>query len=428
MKIRWRDALLALSVMTLGGCGAKPEPVDVAKSTGIKPLTVTVAPVETRSVVRTVEVVGTLKGWEEVTIGNKRTGRVLKIHRDMGDRVKPGEPLVELDPVDTDLMIAQALRSLTAQLEQVGLHDVPSGKFDESTVPAVVQARFVLEKAQQNLAREKNLRQRGAGTQQDFQNAEIDERTAGAALKNAELNARAILAGAMVNKVMLDVVEQQRTDMTVRAPIPSRPLEGTKASASYAVTKRSVAEGQMLKEGDAVVQLVIDNPLRLLVNVPERFSGEVKVGEDTRITIAAYADKGFLGKVTRINPSVDTISRTFQVEAVVPNDEGKLRPGGFAKASIVIKRNDAALTVPRDAVVRAGAITKIFLLTDESRAKEVLVSTGQGEKDWIEVIGDIPANAKVVCSGLPKLFDGHPIVVHDPNATKPRPQAIKIAG
>ena len=421
MKIRWQGALLALAVSSLAGCGAKKVTVDALESTGPKAITVTVAKVETRPVVRTVEVVGTLKGWEEVTVGNKRMGRVLKIYHDMGDRVQPGEPLVELDPVDMDLTVRQALRSLRAQLEQVGLHDIPSGKFDESTVPSVVQARFVLEKSQQNLNREKSLRQRGAGTQQDYQNAEIDEHSAEAAYKNAQLNARAILATAMVNKVMLDVVEQQRADMTIRAPIPSRPLEGTKANANYAITKRSVSEGQMLKESDSVIQLVIDNPLRLLVNVPERFSNEVTIGEDAKISISAFPDKDFIGKVTRINPSVDPVSRTFQVEAVVPNDDGKLRPGGFAKASIVIKRNDASLTVPRACMVTAGAINKLFVVNDDQNAKEIHFTPGQGEKDWIEVIAPTPsisAGSKVVLEGHSKLFDGHPVIILDQNAPK----------
>ena len=65
----------------------------------------TVAPLEHRTVERTVDVVGTPQGWEQVTVGTKRTGRVVKVLHDMGDRVKPGEPLVELEPVDAELAI-----------------------------------------------------------------------------------------------------------------------------------------------------------------------------------------------------------------------------------------------------------------------------------------------------------------------------------
>ena len=159
------------------------------------------APIERRAVERTVDVVGTLKGWEEVTVGSKRMGRVLKVLHDMGDRVRPGEPLVELDRIDDDAAVLYAEQSLVAQLAQVGLSEMPEAKFDRAgvpvvdqaraliekarkgfdvtNVPAVVQARYALEKARQNFARERALRQRGAGTPQDYQNAEVDEHAAG---------------------------------------------------------------------------------------------------------------------------------------------------------------------------------------------------------------------------------------------------------
>ncbi len=79
------------------------------------------APLEHRSVERTVEVVGTLRGWEQVTLGTKRTGRVLKVHHDIGDRVQPGEPLVDLDPVDARLGVQQAESKYLGELVKLGI-------------------------------------------------------------------------------------------------------------------------------------------------------------------------------------------------------------------------------------------------------------------------------------------------------------------
>jgi multidrug efflux pump subunit AcrA (membrane-fusion protein) len=227
MTKRWRAALVALSASAALGCAAKKnEAEEGPKSSAPKPVAVTVAPIERRTVERTVDVVGSLKGWEEVTVGAKRMGRVLKVLHDIGDRVKPGEPLVELYRIDDDAAVLHAEQSLIAQLEQVGLHEMPEAKFDRADVPvvdqaraliqkarkefdvtkvpAVVQARFALEKARQNFARERALRQRGAGTPQDYQNAEIDERAAEAALANAEQGARVIFANAIVSRIGLE--------------------------------------------------------------------------------------------------------------------------------------------------------------------------------------------------------------------------------
>lgn len=455
MTKRWRNALVALSASAALGCGAKKAAEEGAKSSAPKPVSVTVAPIERRDVERTVDVVGTLKGWEEVTVGSKRMGRVLKVLHDIGDRVKPGEPLVELDRIDDDAAVLYAEQSLIAQLEQVGLREMPEAKFDRAgvpvvdqaraliekarkgfdvaNVPAVVQARFAMEKARQNFARERALRQRGAGTPQDYQNAEIDEHAAEAALAHAELNARVIFANAIVSRINLEIRRVQRDDMTIRVPIPRRPRPGAGASTTYAVSRRSASEGQMLKEGEAVADLVIEDPLRLWTSVSEKFAADVKLGQDVRISVASYPGRTFTGKVARINPSVDTTSRTFQVETTVPNESGMLRPGGFAKAAIVVKRDDQAATVPIESVVRSVGITKVFVVTDAGKARAVHVETGLDGKGWVEVIGAFPSEAMVVTTGQSQLADDVPVVVRDPNAAAPAPatktaEAVSQAG
>ena len=76
----------------------------------------------------------------------------------------------------------------------------------------------------------------------------------------------------MASQVELEVARQARDDLVVCAPEPSKPPANLKEPIEYAVTKRMVSEGQMIREGDQVAQLVIDNPLRMWVNVPERYS------------------------------------------------------------------------------------------------------------------------------------------------------------
>ncbi len=448
MTTYWRGPLVAVAASVALGCSARKEAEPAAKADGPKTVAVTVAPVERRTVERTVDVVGTLKGWEEVTVGSKRMGRVLKVLHDIGDRVKPGEPLVELDRTDDDAAVLHAEQSLIAQLEQVGLHALPEARLDRpgvpvveqaraeierarkgfavTDVPAVGQARYALEKARQNFVRERALRQRGAGTPQDYQNAEIDERAAEAALGNAELVARGIFANAIVSRIALEMRKVQRDDMTIRVPVPRRPKPDDSTPITYAVSKRSASEGQMLKEGEAVADLVIQDPLRLWTSVPEKFAAEVKVGQEVRIEVASHPGHSFVGKVARINPSVETASRTFQVETSVPNPDGTLRPGGFAKASIVVKRDDQAATVPIESVVRSVGITKVFVVTDAGKARAVPVETGLEGKGWVEVIGALPSQAVVVTTGQSQLADDVPVVVRDPKAAAP-PSAAKTA-
>ncbi len=412
MARRWVFVLGVAGLAPLAGCGGRGGVETAARaSTAPKPVPVTVAPLEHRTVERTVEVVGTLHGWERVAVGSKRYGRVLKVHHDIGDRVRPGEPLATLDPVDADLSVRQAERQLQAELSKVGLTELPAGEFDVAAVPAVVQAKLQLERVRLNLAREKTLNRRGAGTTQDLQNAENDEQIGEAAVANAILSAQSTLAHARALRVNVDVARQARADMEIRAPVLSQP-PGVTAPLTFAVSKRSVTEGQMIREGESVAELVVEDPLRLWANVPERFGAEVRVGQPVKVAVASHATP-FDGKVTRINPAVDAVSRTFQVEVAVPNHAAMLHPGGFAKASIQVETSARAAVVPLETIVRFAGVTKLFVVEDQ-KARAIKVETGLEGPGWVEVVGELPETARVVTTGQTQLADGTPVIVREP--------------
>jgi multidrug efflux pump subunit AcrA (membrane-fusion protein) len=432
MKCRCLGFLLLSGgiVATIAGCGGREAEATAKVATTPKAVTVTVAPLEHRAVIRTVDVVGTLHGWEEVTIGAKREGRVLKVLHDMGDRVAPGELLVELENQDSDLAVQQAEHQLMAELAKLGLKDLPTEEFDVATVPAVVQAEVMLTKAKQNLNRERSLMQRNASTMQDYQNAENDVRGYEAALANAILTARSTLVGAQAMKVMLAVSRYRRSEMEIHAPVPTVAPEGITGGLNYAIAKRRVAEGQMLKQGDAVVELVIENPLRLQVNVPQHHTDDVKTGQAVGLVVAAHPGTTFEGKVVRINPRIDDASRTFQVEVLVPNNRGLLRPGGSAKAAIVISEKSRAATVPIGSDFTFAGVTKIFIVEGD-HAHAIPVKTGLQGNGWIEVIGDLPDAAQVVTTGQVHLAEGTPVAIRSaapvPAAPEKEPKPVAQA-
>jgi RND family efflux transporter MFP subunit len=415
--------LLSLPVV-VSGCGTKGEKTVEART--IKPVPVTVVDVEIKPLERIVSAVGTLKGWDEVTVGAKKVGRVAKVLHDIGDHVEPGKLLVEFETNDAELALDQAKKQLLAELAKVGVilseypETIPSEKeINIEKLPTVVQARVAVERAEQNLSREKNLMMKGAGMRQELQNTENDLHNAQANYDNAILTAKSIIVSAYASAVRVKMMGEALKDMEVRAPKPSQSPAGLKVPLTYAVTKKSVSEGQMIREGDACYELVIENPLRVWLNIPERFVSEVQKDQDVRILVSSYPKQTFPAKVTRINPMVDSSSRTFQVEATVPNDDGKLRPGGFAKAEIITNQNANSVMVPLDAVKRFAGVTKVFVVVgDEKKARSVQVETGQERPGWIEILTPLPPNAKVVTTGQSQLADETPVVIKS-NEAKP---------
>lgn len=424
--LRWMIIPLALGPVLASGCGPKGDQTAGANA-GPKVVPVTLAEVEIRPIERSVDAVGTLKGWDEVTVGAKKVGRVARVLHDIGDRVNPGELLVEFEKNDAELALDQAKKQLLAELSKVGvfLPDVPDAAPTEAEVekvaplrelPTIVQARVALERAEQNLSRERSLMNKGAGMRQELQNSENDVRNARALLANAELTARSVVVSALSAWVRIKIMAAALNDMEIRAPKPSQVPQGMKTQLSYAVSKKSVSEGQMIREGDAAYELVIQNPLRLWLNIPERFVSEVKPGQEVRVSVGSYPGRPFPAVVTRINPTVDSSSRTFQVEAAVPNDSGQLRPGGFAKAEIITDKNAKAIIVPLDSIVRFAGVTKLFVVEgdDARKVRAIAVETGKEGAGWVELLTPLPDHARVVTTGQSQLADGTPVLVKTP--------------
>jgi RND family efflux transporter MFP subunit len=144
------------------------------------------------------------------------------------------------------------------------------------------------------------------------------------------------------------------------------------------------------------------------------------MGLNVEVRVEAYTDEVFPGKVARISPTVDPQSRSFDVEAHVPNLQHRLRHGGFAKADVVVGTADKAVTVPLESVTRFAGVAKVFRVRDKT-SEEVEIAIGTQGPGWVEVIGGLEPSDVVVTSGQSKLANGTRITVRE-NVAKTAPR------
>jgi RND family efflux transporter MFP subunit len=382
---------------------------------------VSVEPVSYRSVQRSVEALGTLYGYEEVSIAAKVDGRVRRIHCDVSDPVKPGDLLIEFDPTDYELLLGQADKSLRVDLVKLGVDELPAeAKFDVEQLPVVIQAHERMNNAKRRYDRVFALSRTGAATAEELNDKTTDYRAAEAEYRNQILLARSLVATAEMKREGLAIARQHLKDMAIKAPLPLQRVPGMEKGVTYVVSQRAVSEGSFVRTGTEVCKLVIDRVLKLRVLVPERYSNDIQRGQQVQVSTAAHPQP-FAGVVARINPTVDPANRTFQVEIEVPNPEGKLKPGSFAKAAILTRRDSEVATVPLEALTSFAGITKIFLVKD-GHAQEVRVTLGVQNTEWVEIVQPVlPRDARVVLSGQSALADGTPLAVRRPAAVASSP-------
>jgi HlyD family secretion protein len=399
-----------------------PKSPTSADRSDARTVAVTVAPVRSIGLARTVSVVGTLHAFEDVQLAPKVDGRVMRTLKDLGDTVAPGEVLLELDPTDYELAVGQARPAFEAELRKLKLAALPDTDAELvghlPKVDAVAQAGANLELVQKELARTEFENAKGVGSAQLLDTAKTKVKVAEAALELARTDARVTLAQARRLKSALDDAEQRLRDTELRAPTrpewsawaavlgaPANPIR-------YSVATRMVSKGEMIRSMPVTnaYRLVLDHVLKLRVAVPEKFKPEVRIGQPVAVRVEAYPNRTFAGTVTRVNPTVDTANRTFTAEIEVPNYDRALSAGGFAQAEIRTRTDTGILTVPPEAIVSFAGVTKVFVAEGET-AKAVEVEIGTREKDWVEVRGALPRQTKVITSGQTQLVDGSPIRV-----------------
>jgi RND family efflux transporter MFP subunit len=371
---------------------------------------VTVEPVTYRPVQRAIEGVGTLHGFEDISISARVEGRVRRLHFDVADRVKPGQLLLEIDPTDYELSVEQAERGLHVELAKLGLTEVPGPDFDPKQVPLALQGQARMDNAQAKYERTMGLAAKGAVSAEERGNASTDYLAAKAEYANKLLEVMAGLATIKMKQTGLAVARQQLKDTKIIVPTPTLAIPDAVDGVVYAVTHRAVAEGTLVRSGTEVGKLVLNQTLKLRVPIPERYGTEVRPGQKALVSTAAFPHP-FGGTVTRVSPAVEPTTRTFEVEIQVPNPKGELKSGSFAKAAILTRLEAEAATVPLSALVSFAGITKVFLVED-GRAREVRVTLGIETTEWVEITQPaLPRGAQVITSGQTVLAAQSPVVV-----------------
>jgi RND family efflux transporter MFP subunit len=346
---------------------------------------------------RTVTVSGTLAADEQAELGIKVAGRIQQVMVDIGDPVRRGQPIARIIPTDLELRAQQARTALEQARARLG---IPAGGPDRMVDP---QETSVVKQAVANLKQASLTRDRMARLleeklipQSDFDAAEASRSVAEARYQEAieEVNARQGLLAQRRSELAL--AERQLADSVVTAPFDGR------------ISERLVSAGDYVPVGGAVAVLVRVHPLRLKLAVPEREAAGVKVGLPVQLSVDG--DPGtYNGKVARISPAISEENRTLLVEAEVPNTDGRLKPGSFAKAEIEIEAAETAILVPASSVVTFAGIEKVIGV-EEGKAVEKRVRTGRRSGDRVEILDGIAAGDPVVLEPG-NLVTGQPVKV-----------------
>ncbi|MEN3333495.1 MAG: hypothetical protein V7641_2860 [Blastocatellia bacterium] len=391
-------ALLALAALALLNAACKSgypvsakNAADTKETRAVKTALVSEIPME-----RAVTVSGTLAAQDQATVSAKVPGRVQTLAVDLGSVVRKGQLIAQLEQQDYNLRLQQAEAALAQVRARVGLS--PDGKdeqVDAEKTASVRQARALLDDAKLKLERAKSLLEKGVIAQAQLDTAEADYKVALSRYQDSIEEIRNRQALVVQRRSELEIARQQLTDSSITAP-----FDGV-------VQEKRTSVGEYLAAGTPIVNLVRMDPLRLRAEVPEREAHNVKQGQQVRVTVEGDTNV-YTGIIARLSPSITEQNRMLIVEAEVRNN-GRLRPGSFARADIVADARSLSPAVPANAVVSFAGIDKVITIQD-GKALEKPVTVGRRAGDWIEVLSGVKTGDTVIVNPG-NLQSGQPVIV-----------------
>jgi RND family efflux transporter MFP subunit len=344
-------SLFLAASLALSGCGKE---VVKAKVNRDESVPVQVAKVDTIELDRSIAVVGTLMARTEALIAAQVEGQLEKTLVDFGHQVTKGQEIAFIDTQSYEALVRQSTANLS-------------------------KARASALNGEQSLRRVQELQ-----TSKISSASELD--SAVAASQQAAAEVESIQAADAIARLNL---ERSR----VKAP-----FDGT-------VSERIATAGDYLKIASPLYRIVDDSELKYVIQAAESHAAQVRLGQLIRFTVDAWPGETFQGKVFLISPSVNTTTRSFNLGALVPNPDRRLKANTFARGELILEQAVLTPVVPLECIISFAGVTKVFTVVDgAARGKEVKLGRVRDGKQ--EILEGLKGGELVVTSGQTKLYEG----------------------
>jgi multidrug resistance efflux pump len=234
-------------------------------------------------------------------------GVVERVSVRLGDNVARGQELVRLAPRELQLALERAQSALRQTEAQLGMSGEDSQPLPDEQIAAIRTAVANLDDARTQNQRAEQLAARGLLAGAEVEATRTKLKVAEAAYESAVETVRSLKASLQDRRAAYELAQKKLNDAVIRAPIAG------------AVAERLVQPGEFIKEDTPVVTLVEMDPLKVVTAAQEKFAGVIQPGMPIQFTVESYPNDMFRGRIVSVSPAVDQSTRTFAVEAELPN-------------------------------------------------------------------------------------------------------------
>ena len=345
-----------------------------AKKKGGRVVSVDMAKAEIGQVRETLVLTGALKPKEMVDVTAKATGRLEKTHFRIGDTLKQGALVAEIESSELEQRVRRAEAAIAVNSASVAQREAELGN---------VKA---------NLERASQLFEEGLMAPQEFEQQKTSLAMVEAQVQLAEAQKQQSEAELRELKIQLEQTK-------IYAP-----MDGV-------VAVRYVDEGAVVSPSQPIVRIVNLSTMVSQGNVPERNVGKLRVGNVAEVRVDAMPDQVFHGRVSRISPVLDAATRSALIEIDIANPNRTLKAEMFARINLDLGTMREATLIPRDGLVYRGQQPGVYVIEQENTPVFRPIETGMTRENQVEVLANLAPGTEIVGRGATMLRDGDKIAV-----------------
>lgn len=303
---------------------------------------------------------------------------------DLGDRVKAGQPLAEIDVPELE----ESLRAARATLEQ-------SRAALEQSNASLAQGKADLELAKVSAERYGELAKAGVASRQDDDRYRLEYQA-----RIASVNALEKALNAQKSSVAAAEANVARIENLQAYKIVKAPFDGV-------ITLRNVDAGALVSTGNTLLfRIAQTHTLRVYVSVPQSWVSSIRLGQSAIVRVAGLPGRQFGGTVARTANALDPTSRTLLVELNVPNPDGVLMPGMSAQAELNTTQRDAPLVIPADALVIRANGSEVATVRKDETVHIRKIRVGRDYGDLLEVVDGLNEGDRVIQNPSDAVHEG----------------------
>ena len=213
-----------------------------------------------------------------------------------------------------------------------------------------------------------------------------------------------------LNRATLELKRRQLRDARIVAPFAG------------IASERKISPGQVINRETLLTAVVDLDPVKVAVNVPERYLQRLSIGQPLEFSVAAFPGEKFRGEVYFISPQINENLRTALVKARIPNPGAKLRGGMFASLDLTLQIRDSAIVIPEPAIMSNGDNFSVFVVDKDGNAQVRPIQVGLRLAGKAEVVKGLAAGERVVVEGIQKLRPGGAVKLSLAEAAAPYTQ------